>query len=392
MTDILCISTTDWDEIYGSRQHIMVRLANAGFRVLFVERQVGPEHLIRNSHMRTRKMSAWKQSRLNNVQSNLWRWQPSIMFPGRYYSLALNKLNQLRLVNQIRPILNRIGFTNPILWIYTPHSSPLIGKFAECMVVYHCIERFSGQQIGYKKQIMQDQEHELLSKANLVFTHSEGLRQLYEPYTQCPIFLLPSAADVKHFQTTQEIHPYIDELTKPRILVMGTLDERIDLNLLENISLRRPDWQLILIGIIRSERANFAPLLRQHNVHHLDQQPFNQLPRFLNGADICLIPYVITGMTRYINPLKAYEYLAAGKPVVSVDLPELEPIHEWINIVKITTGEQNKYNIRFIDTIKRALQSDSQEMQAKRRQLARRYDWDIRVKDIIQVINNFFDK
>lgn len=113
------------------------------------------------------------------------------------------------------------------------------------------------------------------------------------------------------------------------------------------------------------------------------------MPRFLNGADVCLIPYVITGMTRYINPLKAYEYLAAGKPVVSVDLPELEPVHEWINIVKITTGEQNKYNIRFIDTIRRAMQSDTQEMQAKRRQLARQYDWDIRVKEIIQVIKNF---
>src|SRR3974377_2286658 len=94
MTDILCISTPDWNEIWGSRQQIMARLAAAGHRGLFVERQVGPEHLLRDPDLRHRKLSAWRLPALRLLDKNLWLWQPPLLPPGRYYSMALNHLGQ----------------------------------------------------------------------------------------------------------------------------------------------------------------------------------------------------------------------------------------------------------------------------------------------------------
>src|SRR5512135_1202988 len=110
MSDILCISTTDWDEIWGSRQQIMKRLAAAGHRVLFVERQVGPEHLQRDPLLRARKLSAWRGPPLREHAPNLWLWQPPLLPPGRYHSLTLNRLGQSLLAARLHPVLDRLGF------------------------------------------------------------------------------------------------------------------------------------------------------------------------------------------------------------------------------------------------------------------------------------------
>ena len=152
MTDILCISTTDWDEIWGSRQQIMTRLAAKGNRVLFVERQVGPEHLWFDPGLRRRKLAAWHGPAFRKQAENLWLWQPPLMPPGRYYSLAVNALGQKRLAVHLRPVLESLDFSRPVLWMYPPHSAPLIGRFGERLAVYHCIDRFAAGQRGLKRR------------------------------------------------------------------------------------------------------------------------------------------------------------------------------------------------------------------------------------------------
>ena len=175
--NFLCMSTTDWDEIWGSRQQIMSRLAAQGHRILFVERQVGPEHLLRDPVLRSRKLTAWRHPAIRQIEENLWLYQPPLMLPGRYFSIAANASGQRWLARKLRPLLTQLGLENPILWLYPPHSAPLLGQFNERLVVYHCIERFVGNQTGRKRRIMEIEETELLRHAHLVFAHAEGLRQ-----------------------------------------------------------------------------------------------------------------------------------------------------------------------------------------------------------------------
>jgi glycosyltransferase involved in cell wall biosynthesis len=386
--DFLCISTTDWDEIWGSRQQIMLRLAKSGNRVLFVERQLGPEHILKAA-LQSRRRKPSKESRLVQIGPSLWRWRPPIMIPGRYYSTGLNLLGQRRLAGQVKTILREIDFKNPILWLYPPHSEPLIGSFQERLAVYHCIENFSGDQSGLKRRVMISQETRLLGKADLLIVHSLGLQKRYAPLTRSPIRLIPSAADVEFFQSISSIHPEIEAISHPRLVMVGTLDSRLDLNLLREIVDARPDWHLVLVGKLMGKSRNIKSLARRSNVHYLGYRSYVQLPSILNGADVTLIPYRLTEMTRYINPLKAYEYLAAGKPIVSVDLPELAPLADWTQIIPGKNEEDRGYADRFVEGIRSVLASDSPVHRAERRRAASNYNWDERVDQIMQLIREW---
>lgn len=381
--DILCFSTTGWDEIWGSRQHIMQRLASRGHRVLFIERQLGPEHLFARRGYFHNLLAMLMPPPPRLVLPTLWRWQPPLVLPGRYYSSLLNRLGQRYLATQVRPLLRTLDFHAPVLWLYPPHSSSLVGQLGESLVVYHCIERFSGEQHGRKRGVMESQEAELLGIADLVFTHSKGLLELYSPLTRRPIRLIPSAADVAHFQSTREIHPVMAAIPSPRLVLSGTLDERIDWSLLESIASQKA-WQLCLVGKIRMKFPLLKILSGQENVHFLGYHAYQDLPTLLNGADLFLLPYRLTGMTRYINPLKAYEYLAVGKPIVSTALPELIPLAEWVDMVEKGEDSPQTYHRRFIQEIEHCLETETPAKTLARRDSARQHDWDQRVERMLE--------
>jgi glycosyltransferase involved in cell wall biosynthesis len=379
MTDILCFSTTDWDEIWGSRQQIMSRLAAAGHRVLFIERQVGLEHLVRNQGLLARRWRVRKRPALRAIQQNLWLWQPPLLPPGRYYSTKINQIGQDILGTRLRPVLDELAFTKPLLWVYPPHSAPLIGKFSEQLVIYHCIERFIGGQSGRKRRIMQIQETNLLRRANRVFVHSEKLQHEYQVFTRYPITLVPSAADVAHFQSTDAIHPEVACLPQPRLGVSGTLDNRIDVDLLKNLAYSHPEWHLVLIGQVRSKRIHIKHLHSLPNLHLLGRRQFEDLPAMLNGMDVLLIPYVRNELTEYISPIKLYEYLAIGKPIVSTDLPGVRPLSPWVSLASDQPG--------FARAVQDALNQDTPQMFFERRRAAQEHTWEARIDLMWAVLN-----
>ncbi len=378
--DILCVSSTDWYEIWGSRQQIMLRLAAAGNRVLFVERQVSPEHLLRDPILYQRKRVAWKGKCLQKLSDNIWLWCPPLLLPGRYYSMQLNHLSQRFLARRVRHVSSHLGFKQPLLWLYPPHSFPLLGQLQERCSIYHCIDRFSGMQNRFKRIIIEKQERLLLQTVDLVFTHSEGLKKLYQQFTRRPITLIPSAVDVSLFQSSSSIHSDILQIAQPRIGMMGTFDGRIDVKILQSLATEHPDWQFVLIGPIRPGRINLDSLFNFSNVHYLGHRPHQDLPTLLNGLDLFLIPYKRNDLTRYISPLKLYEYLAVGKPVVSVPLPELFHLSAHIQFAEPT---------KFADQIKIALETDNRVRRQARRDEAQKHTWGERVGIIKNTVNDY---
>jgi glycosyltransferase involved in cell wall biosynthesis len=375
---ILCFSTTDWYENWGSRQHIMLRMAQRGHPVLFIERQVGPEQLIRDPALRLRKIAAWKSIRLNQLIENFWTWQPPLLPPGRYYNNHLNQLGQKILIRQIRSLILKLGLPSPILWLYPPQSAPLLGAFGERLSLYHCIENFSGNQAGIKRRVMQSEERLLLQRADLVFTHSEGLFHLYGELAQREITLVPSAADVSYFQSISLIDPLVSQIPHPSLGVVGTLDGRLNVELLESIVHSHPTWHLVLIGQWHPERVDLQLLKNFSNVHFLGQQPYDKLPYLLNGLDIFLIPYVLNEMTVYISPIKLYEYLAVGKPIVSTGLPEVMKYKDYVRVASDAHD--------FIQNIQIALEEDTPAKVNSRRVFARQHSWEARLEKMLGVI------
>jgi len=376
--DIICVSTTDWDEIWGSRQQIMSRLAAIGHRVLFIQRQAAPENLLRDSEMKLRKLNAWKETPLINKSNNLWLFEPPLMLPGRYYSHFINNHNQKTLARNIYKQLRVLKFQEPILWVYPPYSAPLLKILSEKISVYHCIEHFAGRQLGRKRKIIQSEEKELLQNVDIVFTHSQGLRDKYQNFTKRPIVLTPSAADVKAFQTNPTIHPALASITRPRIGLIGTLDNRIDVSLLQRAACSHTEWNIVLIGKLRTGNTNFEQLRSKPNIYFLGQHPNENLPSLLSGLDVLLIPYLLNDLTEYISPIKFYEYLSTGKPIVTTDLPELR---KFSKLIRISTPE------RFIHSIEDALRDDSPEIQKARQEEAQKHTWENRIKVMWQTID-----
>jgi glycosyltransferase involved in cell wall biosynthesis len=387
--NIICFSSSDWHGNWGSRQQVMLRFARRNYRVLFVERPAGLEHLLHYPGLRQRKFCRWREG-LRQAQDNLWIVSLPPLLPGRYYSVTINRINQWLTARWSHRYLHKLEFTSPILWLYNPEQGRLLGQFGERLSVYHCIDEFAAGTRGRKRSIIETLETELLRRADLVFANSQLIyrskRQL-NPNT----YRIPSGADVEHFAQAWDpavpVHPAIARLPEPHIGYIGHVNERLDYAILEHLACQRPSWSLVLVGDTYPWTLDAPPLRRLRalpNVHFLGKYPFAKVPALVKGMDVCLLPYVDDERARYRSPLKLYEYLAAGKPVVSTNHPEAQELGDVVYLA--STPEA------YLERVAQALAQDGQERQRQRVAVARRHSWDRRVGEMERLIHRYLER
>jgi glycosyltransferase involved in cell wall biosynthesis len=177
-------------------------------------------------------------------------------------------------------------------------------------------------------------ELSLLRRADLVFASSADL-QARAAAIRVPAILVPNAAEYEHFAAaaSQPLAEPADlaRLPAPRLLWYGTLGPWVDTALLAGIARARPHWTLVLVG--PAAGADLAVLAGLPNVYLLGWRPYAALPAYLRHAAVCLLPFVTSDLTRAVDPVKLYEYLAAGKPVVATPLPELAKCGDLVDVV-----------------------------------------------------------
>lgn len=384
--DIICFSSSDWHGRWGSRQQVMQRLAARGYRILFVERQVGLEHLWRYPDIRRRKWDRWKEG-LREITENLWIISFPPLLPGRYYSLTVARLNQLLVNHWIQLYLRLLEIEDPILWLYRPEDGNLIGHFGERLAVYHCIDEFTANTHGRKRRIITTLEKNTLRKVDLVFANSLLTYQnkfLDNPHT----YHIPSGADVKLFSKVlhekTSVHPDIADLPHPIAGYIGNINEKLNIPLLASTAANLPNWQFVFVGQLYLKPTDSRPLQRQSNTHFLGRYPFEDIPSLIKGMDICLLPYTDTEFARYRSPLKLYEYLAAGKAIVSTNHPEVQEFSQWVNIAASSDD--------FVSAILHAYQHDSPESQSRRSRIAEAHSWDRRVDKMEQILTSYIQQ
>lgn len=382
MMDILCFSSTDWHGIWGSRQQIMRRLAARGHRVLFVERPVGLEHWLRYAEFRRRKQQRWREGMVE-VEPGLQILSLPLLLPGRYYSPTINRINQRITTRFVRQALMRIKMNAPLLWLYNPFQGDLVGQFGEVLSVYHCIDEWTAGTSGHKYNTIRQLEIELLQRVDLVFANSlpifEDKRRI-NPNTQ----RIPSGVDVAQFAAVEQSSPVpelLAQIPSPRIGYSGHINDRLDYTILETLAATRPEWSLVLIGGTHPWSMTAPPLQRLQaypNVYFLGKQPHAEMPRLLHGLDVCLMPYIDDDRGRYRSPLKLYEYLAAGKPVVST--PHAEAA-EFADVV-----HQAATPHAFVEKVASALMEDKGWQSERRIAIARQHSWDARVDRMMEIV------
>ena len=212
-------------------------------------------------------------------------------------------------------------FASPLLWYYTPMAMSFTRALAAGVVVYDCMDELS--LFKDAPPALRGLEAELLERADVVFT---GGVSLYESkkHQHPSVHAFPSSVDKSHFlQARGAVVPPEDQarIAGPRIGFFGVIDERLDVPLIAGLARLRPDYQFVLLGPV--VKIDLAQLPTAPNLHYLGMKSYDELPRYLAGWDVAMLPFARNDATRFISPTKTPEYLAAGCPVVSTSIADV---------------------------------------------------------------------
>jgi glycosyltransferase involved in cell wall biosynthesis len=263
----------------------------------------------------------------------------STYFPPEMMSnRALLDARQKRLVQgviarQLPPIFER-----PVQWFYDPMAAKeFAGQMGEQAIVYDCMDQLS-QFRGAPPELVR-REAELLAKADVVFAGGPKIHQAKRVFNaNCHSY--GCGVDVEHFgraRAEETVLPReLAELSGPILGFFGVVDERMDYDLLSFLAAQRPDWNLVILGPTAKVDPHTLP---QHpNLHWLGARDYKQLPAYVKGFDICMMPFAINEATEFINPTKALEYMATGRPIISTPVEDV--VLQFSEIVHVASSHE----------------------------------------------------
>ena len=380
--DIICFAPENWRHIWRNRHQIMTRLARRN-RILFVE----PAPYLRPTlaQARAKGWRVWTESAFFSPVENLWVYRS----PNRYPIAGKPLLRQATFAlrkRHLQTTLARLGMKRPILWIFRYNLGEMIGQLNEKLVIYHAVDEYAGYVLEdlephtrRRAQRILDMERRLLQRADLVFVTSPTLLESKRPWNP-NTYLVPNGVDYRHFAQPPQPPPAdMASLPSPRIGYAGAINEKLDLALLTSLARARPHWSLILVGPVLFKRPEaLAGLHALPNVHFLGRKSLDELPAYMHSFDVCLMPYAHNLWTANINPLKLYEYLATGRPIVSTNIPA---VRDFRDVVRIADNRE-----AFLQAVERALSDHRPEDAQRRRAIARQNTWDQRVETLSSII------
>jgi UDP-galactopyranose mutase len=254
------------------------------------------------------------------------------------------------------------------LWYYTPMPMAWTSHLKPTATVYDCMDELSAFKNAPPE--LKQRERELLDKADLVFTGGHSLFEAKRE--QHPnVYPFPSSIDVTHFAQARSgscVPADQASLPHPRLGYCGVIDERMDLKLLATVAALRPDWQFVMVGPV--VKIDPATLPKNPNIHFLGMKTYQELPHYMGGWDVAILPFARNESTRFISPTKIPEYLAAGLPVVSTSIRDVVNTYGASEIVHITDEP-----LPFIDAVKKALQEDAKQRNEKVDVLLSKNSW-----------------
>ena len=290
-----------WDFVFQRPQHLMTRLAEH-YNILFVEE---PMHAEGEARLEKTK-----------VAENITVCRPHT--PIHQWGFHDDQLPTLQ--NLLADLVPE--GEEPVVWFYTPMALPLLKNSKPSKVVYDCMDELAAFK-NAPKQLLQ-RESALLNIADVVFTGGPSLYQSKRD-RHANAHCFSSSVDANHFRQAQDAaisHPEQAHIPHPRLGFYGVIDERFDTELVKAMADAHPEWQIVLVGPV--VKIDPATLPKQPNVHYMGQRTYEQLPQFLAGWDVCLLPFALNESTKFISPTKVLEYMAAEKPSVSTPITDVK--------------------------------------------------------------------
>jgi UDP-galactopyranose mutase len=300
---LLCFSHLRWDFVFQRPQQLMSRFANE-MTVIFWEE---PVEIDEGEPALLRVRAAEDYPKVRVVVPHVPRG-----LSDEKRNAALKRLLDAYAAGLNRPI---------VAWYYTPMMLPFSRDLDASVVVFDAMDELS--KFKFAPQNLLDLEQELIGRADLVFTGGSSLYEAKKDRHDS-VHLFPSSVDRAHFAKARAMQfdpADQEELRRPRLGFYGVLDERFDTELLDRIAQMRPDWSFVMVGPV--VKIDPEELPKRPNIHYLGPKKYEQLPAYLSGWDVALMPFAMNESTQFISPTKTPEYLAGGKPVVSTPVKDV---------------------------------------------------------------------
>jgi uncharacterized SAM-binding protein YcdF (DUF218 family)/glycosyltransferase involved in cell wall biosynthesis len=385
--DILCFSSIDWQFIWQGHQEIMSTLAANGNRVLFVENTGVRAPAMRDLPRLRQRIRNWRRGTkgFRRERENLFIYSPILLpFP---YSGPVRRLNRFLLTRALRRWMRAIGFGRPIVWTFlpTPLVRDVIPEMDPLVSVYYCIDDFASSSKGARK--IEQSEQQLFREADLVFVTSERLRDRAAQFSS-RVHLFPFGVSLKKFDQVRTAPNQVPDdllaLKRPIVGYVGGIHRWIDLELVASAARTMPEATFAFVGPAQMDVSATAGI---PNLHWLGARAHDDVPRYIKGFDVGIVPYRLTEYTANVYPTKLNEYLAMGIPVVATDLPEIRRFNAEHGSSVAIAGDSRQ----FVEAIHAALRPSTEQERIGRTEVARKNSWVSRIAEMSALIEEALD-
>lgn len=358
--DVICFSIIDWEFRYQRPQQIMSQFAAHGHRVFYVSTT---RFLPRNAEPRVL---------VKKIKENVYEVQLAVERPPDVYGGAFDEAIHASMIasfNELRRLYHineAIGYVMIASWGDVARETRNLWNWR---LVYDCMDEW--ENFPGIKQSLLDAETQLVRECDLLVVTAQRLYEKWQSYNR-PMVLARNAVDYDFYVERYQPNTVLTEIKHPVIGYYGAIADWFDIELMTYVASQRPDYTFVLLGGVFN--VDVSELSALPNVKLLGQQPYETMPQYLYHFDVCTIPFKINPITEATDPVKLYEYLSAGKPVVSVAMPELQYCREYLYIARDKED--------FVALLDKAVAEDDAEMIARRRQFAQQQTWTERYKHI----------
>jgi UDP-galactopyranose mutase len=365
--DVVCFSHVPWRHIWQRNHHTMTRLANAR-KVVYVE-HFGTTYV----HWFA-KWAPWSFKDLCTRHAKVNIRHP-LLLPGESRIHLARLLNRWILVTFLRWYEWRFKMVNTVLWFYYPAAVYVLEKFRPAVVVYDIQDEYTA--FNWAPRDIGRREQQLLAETDVIFAGTHALYEKKREGFSRPAYFFPCAVEFDHFNgaAPDSELPFVEpaelaEVGSPRLIYMGLIDARIDARLIERLAEADPNWHIVMLGPVDVGLFDAGDIAeRYRNVHFVGKIDYKRLPQFLGHSDVFIMPWMVNDLTRHINPTKTLEYLAAARPVVSINLPDLQAF--FGDYVALASNHDE-----FVEHCRRAVRQQDPAVIARGIELAQSYSWE----------------
>lgn len=376
MKQIVCLATSPWYPIPTRKQQVMSRIPDA--QILYFDPSVTYLAPLRDKIARAKLRAYRKAGEQIKDGLTVYALPPALPFYNKYR--WINRLNQKRMARYVRRRMKEHGMEQPVLWVYSPVTADCVEHIPHSALIYDCVDRHSAYGGLMNPALVDQMELELAGKCDQIFATAKPLAERLAAANPHTAFI-PNGANFERFSQAIQDLPCpkeLEDLPRPIFGFVGALQECIEYGYVETAARTHPEWSFVFIGRENSG-VNLQNLRQLENCHFLGLKPNEQLPAYIRQFDACLNLFATGDLSKDVSPLKFYEYLATGKPIVST--PQPDQVLQFAPLIHIAASEEE-----FMECCLASLDDTDWERTNARLEEGRKSSWDARVAQMLEIL------